>query len=50
MGDLRAHGSDYADQTIRTMIGAHMNADACGTGVAGYADVVRVSRGEYRLR
>jgi len=50
MDDLRAHGSNYADQTIRTLIGAHMNAGASGTGVAGYADVVRVSRGEYRLR
>ena len=46
---LRRRGTGYADSTIRTMIGAHLCAEATGEGVAGYADFTRAGRGQYRF-
>ncbi len=40
--------SRYAVSTIRTMLAAHLNADAQGPGIDSYADVERVAHGVYR--
>jgi hypothetical protein len=42
-------GDTCAEATIRTVISAHLCAEATGDGVAGYADLTRVGRGMYRL-
>ncbi|MGY1810651.1 hypothetical protein ACI8AF_25055 [Blastococcus sp. SYSU D00669] len=49
IAEMRRRGTGYADTTIRTMMGAHLCAEANGDGVAGYADLTRVGRGLYRL-
>lgn len=49
IADMRANGETYAVQTIRTMLGSHMNADRHGPGIGPYADVRRVDHGRYRL-
>lgn len=48
LNHLRQQGSPYADSTIRTMMTAHMCADAHGVGIGNFDDLERVSRGEYR--
>jgi len=50
IAEMRRRGTGYAESTIRTMIGAHLCADATGTGTAGYADFTRDGRGQYRFR
>ncbi len=47
--EMRRRGTGYAERTIRTMIAAHLCADATGEGVAGYADFTRAGRGQYRF-
>jgi uncharacterized protein YqjF (DUF2071 family) len=49
IAEMRRRGTGYADSTIRTMIAAHLCADATGDGVAGYADFTRAGRGQYRF-
>ncbi|WP_324273764.1 DUF7669 domain-containing protein [Blastococcus brunescens] len=49
IAEMRRRGTGYADSTIRTMIAAHLCADATGEGVAGYADFTRAGRGQYRF-
>lgn len=46
---MRRRGSGCAEQTTRTMIAAHLCADASGNRVACYADLLRAGRGQYRL-
>ncbi|MBN1096447.1 hypothetical protein JKP76_10660 [Blastococcus sp. TML/C7B] len=50
IAEMRRRGTGYAESTIRTMIGAHLCADATGVGTAGYADFTRDGRGRYRFR
>ena len=50
IAEMRERGSGYADDTIRTMLSAHLRADASGFGVAPYEDFERVHRGHYRFR
>jgi GGDEF domain-containing protein len=47
---MRAHGSRYADSTIRTHVTSRMCADAPDHHARVYDDLVRVDRGLYRLR
>jgi hypothetical protein len=47
---MRARRSQYAESTVRTMVTAHMCANATGPGVSPYRDLERVDRGIYRLR
>lgn len=49
IAEMRRRGTGYADSTIRTMIAAHLCADATGEGVASYADFTRAGRGQYRF-
>lgn len=49
IAEMRRHGTGYTERTIRTMISAHLCADATGDGVAGYTDFTRTARGRYRL-
>lgn len=49
IAEMRRRGTGYAEATIRTMISAHLCAEATGDGVASYADLTRVGRGLYRL-
>ena len=49
IAELNRRGTTYAERTIRTMISAHLCADATGDGIAGYTDITRVGRGLYRL-
>lgn len=49
VAEMHARGTGYADTTIRTMIGAHLCADAIGDGAAGYTDLTRIGRGLYKL-
>lgn len=49
IAEMRRRGTGYAESTIRTMIAAHLCADATGDGVAGYADFTRAGRGHYRF-
>lgn len=46
--EMRARGSGYAESTIRTMISAHLCADASGPGIDAHTDLQRVDRGLYR--
>jgi hypothetical protein len=43
--EMHRRGTTYSDTTIRTMISAHLCAEATGDGVAGYTDLSRVGRG-----
>ncbi|MGN6243871.1 MAG: DUF7669 domain-containing protein [Motilibacteraceae bacterium] len=47
--EMRRRGTGYAPTTIRTMMTAHLRANADGAGTAGYSDLARVGRGTYRL-
>ena len=47
--EMRRRGSTYSETAIRTMISAHLCAEATGAGVAAYPDLTRVGRGVYRL-
>jgi hypothetical protein len=49
IAEMRRRGTGYAERTIRTMISAHMCAEAAGAGVSDYADLTRVDRGLYRF-
>jgi hypothetical protein len=49
IAEMRRRGTGYAERTIRTMIAAHLCADATGGRVAGYADLTRAGRGQYRF-
>ena len=49
IAEMRRRGTGYAESTIRSMISAHLCAEATGPGVAGYADLTRVGHGLYRL-
>lgn len=49
IAEMRHRGTSYAESTIRTMMAAHLCADATGDGVAGYADFTRAGRGQYRF-
>jgi hypothetical protein len=48
--EMHRRGTGYADSSIRTMMTAHLCAEATGPGVAGYDDLTRTERGRYRLR
>jgi hypothetical protein len=47
--DLRAHGSDLAESTIRTHITSRMCGDSPDHHGTTYDDLERVDRGVYRL-
>lgn len=49
IAEMHARGTGYSDTTIRTMMSAHLCADATGDGIAGYTDLARIGRGLYRL-
>jgi len=48
--EMRARGSRFSENTVRTMVTSHLCAEAAGTGVSPYTDLERVDRGVYRLR
>lgn len=49
IAEMHRRGTGYSDTTIRTMMSAHLCADATGDGVAGYIDLTRIDRGLYAL-
>jgi hypothetical protein len=50
VAEMRRRGSRYAESTVRTMVTAHMCADAPDNAGTTYDDFERPSRGVYRLR
>lgn len=48
--EMQRRGTVYAESTIRTMVTAHMCADAPDNAGTTYDDLERPSRGVYRLR
>jgi hypothetical protein len=50
VAEMRRRGSRYPESTIRTMVAAHMCADAPDNAGTTYDDFERPSRGVYRLR
>jgi hypothetical protein len=50
VAEMRRRGSRYPESTIRTMVTAHMCAEAPENAGTTYDDFERPSRGVYRLR
>jgi hypothetical protein len=50
LDDLRAHGSELAESTIRTHVTSRMCIDSPDHHGTTYDDLERVDRGVYRLR
>lgn len=47
--EMSQRGTGYAESTIRTMVTAHMCANAPNNSAAVYSDLERIDRGVYRL-